>query len=95
MMLYKKDFKARYFLRIDIFKAHIGHNLSYYWRSLWVTRAHLKEGGRWATCNESHILVWMRFGYVMTLVFHVPHMKHNVKQWNTKMTNIIFLPNIA
>jgi hypothetical protein len=44
--LIKKLFKARYFLRIDILNAHIGHNLSYCCRSLWSMRAHLKEGGR-------------------------------------------------
>ncbi|PNX70610.1 ribonuclease H, partial [Trifolium pratense] len=48
-------FKARYFPRSDFLGANIGHNPSYVWRSIWSTKALIREGSRWCIGDGSSI----------------------------------------
>lgn len=51
-------FKAKYFSRCSIWEAPLGQNPSLAWRSLWGSRALLKEGIIWKVGNGTKINIW-------------------------------------
>ncbi|XP_058766343.1 uncharacterized mitochondrial protein AtMg00310-like [Vicia villosa] len=62
--LVSRIFKARYFPRSSYLDSLIGNNPSFVWRSLWKTRAVIKQGSRWSIGDGSNIKVmyesWLR-----------------------------------
>ncbi|CAH9132678.1 unnamed protein product [Cuscuta epithymum] len=59
-----RTLKAKYFPNGDFIGAALGHNLSFIWRSIWSTRALLREGYRWSIGNGERVHVqdqpWLR-----------------------------------
>lgn len=56
--LVTKIFKAKYFSRDDFLDAELGHNPSYAWRSIWMSKALVKKGVRWSIGGGDSIPIW-------------------------------------
>jgi hypothetical protein len=53
-----KNFKAKYFPNGDLLGGSLGHNPSYEWRNICLSRVLLKEGYRWRIGNSESIPIW-------------------------------------
>ena len=51
-------YKAIYYPRGDFFKASLGNNPSFTWRSIWSSRVLLEGGCRWKIGDSRNIRVW-------------------------------------
>jgi hypothetical protein len=102
-------FKARYFPRSDFLGANIGHNPSYVWRSIWSTKALIREGSRWCIEDGSSISIcaenWLgdgtqipQFTNDATILSHmrVSNLLHETsKSWNIPLIHNLFQDHIA
>jgi hypothetical protein len=105
--LISRLFKVRYFPRSNFLG--VGHNPSYVWRSIWSTKALIREGSRWCIGDGSSISIcaenWLgdgtqipQFTNDATILSHmrVSNLLHETsKSWNIPLIQNLFQDHIA
>ena len=56
--LVSRLFKAKYYPHGSFLKAKLGHNPSFFWRSVWVARSIIASGSRWRIGNGESVNDW-------------------------------------